>query len=55
MSGYNNTWLALEPYIERERELRGWKYQEYFEDLVVRIRKNPPEVIRKRLNLQEIS
>lgn len=50
----DNAWLVLEPYIRRERELRDGEYQEYFEDLVVRIRKNPPHVLRKRSNLQEI-
>lgn len=50
----DKAWVVLEPYILRERELRGGEYQEYFEDLVVRIRKNPPDLIRKRLKLQEI-
>jgi len=50
-----SAWQALEPFIKRERELRNSEYQEYFEDLVVRVKKNPPHIIRKQLGLQELT
>ena len=49
-----NTWRVLEPYIKQERKLRTGEYQEFFEDLVVRVSKNTPESERKRLNLQKL-
>ena len=49
----DNIWKILEPYIKAERVARPTKeYQEYFEDLVIRIRKNPPSKIRE--NLREV-
>src|SRR4030042_1540200 len=39
-------WNILEPYIETERKVRGRDYQEYFEDLVCRIKKTGPKEYR---------
>ena len=54
-----NTWNILEPYIKSERKIRetetqNGEYQEYFEDLVVRIKKNPPQKVRKKLKLKDL-
>lgn len=37
-----HSWTAIEPFIRAERESRGSGYQEYFEDLVSRLRVRPP-------------
>jgi len=51
-------WLVLEPYIVKEGELRKAiregelkkaDYQEFFRDLVKRVRTNPPAQIRQKL------
>jgi len=54
-----NVWKVLEKYIYQERKIRkemgiGEEYQEFFEDLVVRIKEKPPAEIIKRLKLKKI-
>jgi len=58
-------WRVLEPFIIQERNLRAESmgrgesvsagYLEYFEDLVVRTRRNPPGVVQARLRLHKVS
>ncbi|MGD8456573.1 MAG: DUF4760 domain-containing protein [Anaerolineales bacterium] len=48
-------WSVLEPYILREREIRGGDFQVYFEHLAVKARKNPPSQIRRKYKLEKNS
>jgi hypothetical protein len=49
-----SVWTVLEPYIEQERVFKDGDYQEFFEDLVVRVRKNPPWRVRRAMKLQKV-
>ncbi|WP_344425076.1 DUF4760 domain-containing protein [Pseudonocardia ailaonensis] len=49
-------WEKLWPFIRTERQRRTeGTYQEFYEDLVVRVRKTPPEQMMEELKLQKIS
>ncbi len=51
----NRAWVALEPYILRERILRNDDlYAGYFEDLVCRIRDNWPPSVKYGLEVQRL-
>lgn len=51
----DRSWRLLEPFILREREIRGGsRFQVYFEDLVCRIRETPPPVVERRLGLKQL-
>jgi hypothetical protein len=52
----DRTWRLLEPFVYGERRLRGRStgFQVYFEDLVCRIRTNPPPVVISRIGLRRL-
>jgi hypothetical protein len=46
------SWQVLEPYIRAERERRGARFMDFFENLYVEMRENPPEKIYRSLGLR---
>lgn len=44
-------WSVLEPFVRREREIRGSSYGDYFEDFVSRCCRTPPETLMEQLKL----
>jgi hypothetical protein len=48
-------WSVLEPYILREREIRGGDFHVYFEHLAAKARKTPPSQIRRKQKLEKYS
>jgi hypothetical protein len=53
--GMNEAWLALEPYIRREREIRKMGYVVFYEDLVCRFRARSPAEVYGKLKLRRLT